>query len=204
MVIRAAPLSKRLKRSSLVCQIGCPGGGKWRFDFQVEFQKPNGELCTPAKEFTLTLKNLTLDLEPQEMTWTNPSPGVYKGSVDLGIAADTEYEVTASGGDSLQGTEQAGRFQVNVVDGTNDFHTICLAGLLDPPKCRLQGASSVRSSQSPDRHRREPERSATASTKTAPAAYLPSPWPAYNLPAVSCLKGQPASGNWDIGIPNRP
>ena len=118
-----------------VCQIGCPGGGKWRFDFQVEFQKPNGELCTPAKEFTLTLKNLTLDLEPQEMTWTNPSPGVYKGSVDLGIAADTEYEVTASGGDECQGTG-ARQFTVNVVDGTNDFHTICRPACWTRPNAR--------------------------------------------------------------------
>jgi hypothetical protein len=115
-----------------VCPSNCPGGGKTRLTYELEFWKKN-ELCKPPKEFTVKIKNVTdnVDLPPQ--TLANPNVGVYSGTADITLTHDTKYKLTAKGGDQHCGEGEA-TLTVNVVD-KGDCDTLCYSGILDPPNC---------------------------------------------------------------------
>jgi len=123
-----------------VCPAHCPGGGKTRVTFRVEFWKGN-ELCPPPSEVKISIKNLTDRVDLPPLTYKNPGTGVYEGTEDIRVTKDTDFELTVTGGDRQCGTA-SGKLRVDVVDECVeckehrcDYKEICGSGPLFWPPC---------------------------------------------------------------------
>ena len=117
-----------------VCPSNCPGGGKTRISYEIEFKKlSNNESCDPTGTLTISVKDLTNNKDLTPLTFTSPPAISKKGTYEVSLTQDTEYEITASLDDTWCG-KVTGKEKIKVVD-PNDFHTICASGPLDPPKC---------------------------------------------------------------------
>ena len=123
-------------RDPWVCPENCPGGGKTRLEYKIEFWREN-ELCEPPEEFTVSIKNLTDNVNLPTQALNNPQVGIYSGVQEITLKKDTEYELKAKGGDKVC-IEGSKTLKVDVVN-QGDFHEICFSGKLDPPNCTFSG-----------------------------------------------------------------
>lgn len=110
-----------------VCPAHCPGGGKTRVTFRVEFWKGN-EHCPPPSKVEISIKNLTDGVDLPPLTIKNPGTGVYEGTEDIRVTKDTDFELTVTRGDRQCGTA-SGKLRVDVVD-EGDSHKLCYSGPL--------------------------------------------------------------------------
>lgn len=112
-----------------VCPSQCPGGGRVRVTYRVEFTEDN-ELCEPG-DARFVIRNVTDGIDLPPLTVKNPKKGVYEGSEDLTISKDTVYnlKVTMAHKGCLDVSTE---FKVDVVDD-GDYHDICFTGKLDWP-----------------------------------------------------------------------
>lgn len=118
-----------------VCPSNCPGGGKTRVNFQVEFRK-GAELCKPPEPVNISIKNLTDGVDLPPLTIENPGTGVYEGTEDIRLTKDTDFELTVKGVDGQFCGNKSGKLRVNVVD-KGDFANICFSG---PLSCTPSGS----------------------------------------------------------------
>ncbi|MCL4486651.1 MAG: hypothetical protein M1570_00790 [Chloroflexi bacterium] len=117
-----------------LCPANCPGGGATHINYSIEFRSDKNELCVAPSGFSIKIKNLTDNVDLSPLSWTNPSKGVYSGSVDIvGLTKDTDYELTAAGNGTCSGTITK-TLTVKVVAGNTTYKDICFAGKLDWPQ----------------------------------------------------------------------
>lgn len=116
-----------------VCPGNCPGGGKTRINYEVTFKDQNQESCDPTGTFTISVRNLTDGKDLPPLTFTSPPVFSKKGTYDVTLTKDTEFEISAKLDDAACGTVK-GKQKINVVD-PGDYHTVCSQGPLDYPKC---------------------------------------------------------------------
>lgn len=113
-----------------ICRNDCSGRGGTSLEYEVTFW--DGErLCSAPAGYTVSIRNITDNIDLGSMTLTNTGLGTYRGSHFVQPDKDTEYELVATAGGTWCGTV-TGKLKVNVVD-PGEFHTICIEGKLDPP-----------------------------------------------------------------------
>jgi len=174
-----------------VCPPQCPGGGKTRISYTVEFLR-EGEPCKPPKEFTIYIRNLTDDIALPPLIWDNPKVGVYSGFVDITLQKDTAFELKAKGGDLVCG-EVSGKLTVKVVD-EGDFHGIKISGRLDPPNCTLAGGYVPFGPGVLIDHIYNPTDYRIRVTKDGADEFINSGEPGYGF------KDKAATGNWSLSL----
>ena len=116
-----------------VCPEQCPGGGKTRLFYHIEFFQGN-EHCQPPSKFIATLENVTDNKTLPPLVLNNPKVGVYSGLIEVTLQKDTEFKLRAEREDKVCG-EVSATLTVNVVDD-GDYHDICFSGPLDWPNCK--------------------------------------------------------------------
>jgi len=119
-----------------ICPANCPGGGKTRVTFRIEFWKDN-ELCPPEKEVKISLKDLTDNVDLGTLLYQNTSTGIYEGTEDIKVTKDTDFELTVTGGGDQGCGTASGKLRVDVVD-EGDFDKLCYSG---PLTCTNLGSS---------------------------------------------------------------
>lgn len=122
-----------------VCPERCPNGGKTRISYEVEFWKEN-ELCIPPKEFTISIRNVTDDVDLEPLKLDNPKLGVYSGTKEVSVKRDTEYKLTAKLDDQVC-AEVSESLKVYVINGDkkHDYKSICISGKAALPDCVPKG-----------------------------------------------------------------
>lgn len=119
-----------------VCPANCPGGGKTRINYEIEFWREN-ERCEPPRKLKISIKNVTDNIDLPPLIWNNPKLGIYTGVEQVRLTKDTEYKLTVKT-EEVTCVEASGSLNVNVVD-KGDFHEICFSGSLDWPNCTHNG-----------------------------------------------------------------
>lgn len=176
-----------------VCPERCPGGGKTRIHYEIEFWKEN-ELCEPPKGFRIHIKNTTDDVHLPPLKIDNPKKGVYKGVKEVTLTKDVEYKLIAKADEAICG-EASRTLKVNVVD-KGDKHQICFSGPLDKPKCTYDGGFVPFGPGVLIDHIDNPSSLRVRVDKDSKSDFINPYKSGYGL------SGEKASGDWAIGLTN--
>ncbi len=175
-----------------ICPANCPGGGKTRVNYEIEFWQKE-ERCKPPKGFRISIKNLTDNVDLPPLTWTNPSVGVYKGTSDVTLTKDTEFELTATGDEVC--AKVSGKVKVQVVD-KGDFLKMCFSGPLDWPHCEHKGYQPFGPGVLVERVH-NPSSLGVRVTKDKTSEFLAPYGDGY------AHSNSPASGTWSVGLTSK-
>ncbi|HWR59030.1 MAG TPA: hypothetical protein VN328_09100 [Thermodesulfovibrionales bacterium] len=121
-----------------VCPANCPGGGRTRGIFEVEFLKGN-ERCSPTEEVKISIKNLTDGVVLPPVTLRDPGTGIYEGTEDIRLTKDTDFEVSVTAGGDKRCVTASGKLRVDVVE-KGDFFKLCFSG---PLTCTKNGSKEM-------------------------------------------------------------